>query len=308
MERQRDRDTCVHPLGACKYTSPLHRREHRLAQHPVDLTYSGDDVTGFEYRRRTGDEGAWGNWTTVGGDETTRTYRNYPGSYSTRYCYQVRAVNDAGDGGASNISCATTRSAPPVQVVDPPGSVSLSVSAGDGQVTLNWTGGSGATSFYYSQDGGSYQYAGSGSARSRTITGLTNDTQYCFRVQARNSSPTTRTSDQVCVTPTADDDDDDPVDPVVPGTPSNLRITDGTGTSRACAWNAVSGATMYDWEAQVRLLVFNVWSSWTATGSGSTASTSASITGSSNVTFEVRWRVRARNSAGSSSYTGWVSD
>ena len=209
-------------------------------------TYSGDDVTGFEYRRRTGDEGAWGNWTTVGGDETTRSYRNYPGSYSTRYCYEVRAVNDAGTGGASNISCATTRSAP-VVTVNPPGAVTLTADAGAGQVTLNWTGGSGATSFYYSQDGGTYQYAGSGSTTSRTITGLTNDTEYCFRVQARNSDGST-TSNQACATPRASEEPEE--DPCANfGAPTNVRaVVDwpgGFSTNYGVWWDAVPGADDY---------------------------------------------------------------
>ena len=87
----------------------------------------------------------------------------------------------------------------------------LTATAGDGQVTLNWTyTGSGLTGWGYKINGGTYTWAGTpivipasnSGTRSHTVTGLTNGTPYQFIVYAQTDANTAfRQSNQVSATP-----------------------------------------------------------------------------------------------------------
>jgi fibronectin type 3 domain-containing protein len=116
----------------------------------------------------------------------------------------------------------------------------LSATAGNAQVTLNWNGVSGATSYKVKRSttsGGPYTVInGSVTATSYTDTGLTNGTTYYYVVSAVNASGEGPNSAQASATPTAG--------PTPPTAPMGLTATAGN-QQVALIWNAVSGATSY---------------------------------------------------------------
>jgi fibronectin type 3 domain-containing protein len=119
----------------------------------------------------------------------------------TPYYFVVAAVNGTGTSGNSN-EATTTPVAP-----TPNAPTGLQVSAGDGQVSLSWNTSSGATSYtvkYGTTTGGPYPTVLSGlTTTSKTITGLTDGTQYYFVVTATNTSGTSGNSTEATGTPSA---------------------------------------------------------------------------------------------------------
>ena len=134
--------------------------------------------------------GSYSEWATVAGGATatSTTVGNLENAKS--YEFQVRAVNTVAAGQAATASATLAESAPGA----PAG---FTATGGDESVALSWSA---------PEDGGSqilryeYRYAasgetwsdwatvsGGGSARSITITGLTNGTLYGFQVRAVNS-------------------------------------------------------------------------------------------------------------------------
>ena len=125
----------------------------------------------------------------------------------------------------------------------------LTATAGDGQVTLNWTyTGSGLTGWGYKINGGTYSWAGTpivipasnSGTRSHTVTGLTNGTPYQFIVYAQTDANTAfRQSNQVSATPQV------PAPTLVSGPDSTIRTAETT--TQVC-YNLLSvsqGATTY---------------------------------------------------------------
>ena len=78
-----------------------------------------------------------------------------------------------------------------------------------------------------------------------------------------------------------------------PGRPSGVSARYVTGFTISASWNAVTGATAYDWETRTSAGVLG--------SSGSTSSTS--VSGIAGAGVGAKFRVRARNTGGSSGYT-----
>jgi len=108
------------------------------------------------------------------------------------YYFVVRAVNAVGTSAASNEA-----SAAPIAPPAPP--ANLTATAGTGSVTLNWTAGTGATSYRVYQGTASgaegKTYVKIVTATTATITGLTAGTQYFFLVQSVNSGGSAESSE-----------------------------------------------------------------------------------------------------------------
>ncbi|MEA2552731.1 MAG: hypothetical protein QOJ65_907, partial [Fimbriimonadaceae bacterium] len=82
----------------------------------------------------------------------------------------------------------------------------LTATAGNAQVSLAWTGSSGATSYNVKRatvSGGPYTTVGSPTATSFTNTGLTNGTTYYYVVTAVNTAGESGNSNQASATPSA---------------------------------------------------------------------------------------------------------
>ena len=162
----------------------------------------------YEFSRNGG-----GNWHSTGG--TSLSYTDDNVTNGTEYDYQVRAVNGEGDGAAS----ATVQATPEGPPTAPR---NLQTSAGDQSITLSWiapqnNGGRHITDYEYRVDSGSWTSTGS-TVRSYTVTGLTNEQEYDFRVRARNVHG---------VSPASDSEEGTPTSNSVPGAPTNLTATPG---------------------------------------------------------------------------------
>ena len=169
-----------------------------------------DELSGFQYRRKAAG-GDYGRWIDARNTDVSDREHDVGGlTNGTTYTFQVRAVNSAGGGLASN-----ERSAVPSAT---PGVPTLAATAGDDEVTLTWTppaddGGRRISSYQCQMRIGAGGYPThddvnppscadkllGASATSLTLTdeddvtevggeavGITNDTTYTFQVRAVN--------------------------------------------------------------------------------------------------------------------------
>ena len=126
---------------------------------------------------------------------------------------------------------------------------------------------------------------------STTLTGLTNNTGYVFRVTAQNSvgsSPASATSTLTTLSPPAS----------VPSAPAAPTASNVTATGATLAWTAPTsngGAAITDYIVQYRLATSSTWQSVTVTA----PTTSTTLTGLASGTGYT-FRVTAQNSAGNS--------
>ena len=134
--------------------------------------------------------GSYSAWTTVSGGAGATSTTVSGLVNGTSYEFQVRAVNGISPGQAATASATLAESAPGA----PAG---LTAAGGDESVALSWSApGDGGSQilryeYRYAASGETYgdwaTVSGGGSARSVTITGLTNGTLYGFQVRAVNN-------------------------------------------------------------------------------------------------------------------------
>ena len=212
----------------------------------ITLTWTAADAHGsaiqrYEYRR------SGGSWATVSGGAAARRQTITGLSNCTAYTFEVRAVNGEGDGPADSASATLSGSTPPR-----PG---LSASAGDKQVTLTWTAPTVDSCvpigrYESRRSGGNWAtVSGGASARSQTITGLTNGTAYTFEVRAVNAAGDGSAA-RISATPVQPNVDD-------PGTVSLSSSQPRVGTALT--------ATLSDPDGSVKNLRWR-WSYFRATG------------------------------------------
>ena len=123
------------------------------------------------------------------------------------------------------------------QTTVPATPVALMAAAGNAQVTLNWTGSSGATGYYVKRattSGGPYTQIATQALASDTDTGLTNGTKYFYVVSAYNSVGQSANSAEVNATPVLP----------APSAPTGLAATAGNAQV-SLTWAASSGASGY---------------------------------------------------------------
>ena len=139
--------------------------------------------------------------------------------------YQVGAKNVAGT------MWSVEYSVTPVDLPQPP--TGISATAGNGQATISWTAGTGATSssIRYGTTSGSYPSQFNSVSSPRTITGLTNGTTIYYQVGAVNGSGTAW-STQYSVTPTT----------AAPSAVTAISATAGNGQA-TILWTVGAGST-----------------------------------------------------------------
>ena len=160
---------------------------------------SDNSITKYQVRQRKG-SGAWGGWTDIAGSGSSTTSHTVSGlDNGSEYSFQVRAVNNGGNGAASATVEETPRalSAPVV-----------SATAGDRSVILSWEDieGEEVTGWWYqykSSGGWGGNIAVAGNSRSVLVRGLSNDTAYTFRMFARAGARQSGYSNEVTSTPTS---------------------------------------------------------------------------------------------------------
>ena len=267
----------------------------------VTLTWevpSGSSVTSYKYRVRESGREVVG-WTTIpNSNANTRSYTVTNLTNGVTYTFDLRAVNQAGESDLVSIEGTPNGAITPVPGADVPDVPrSFTATAGDAQVTLEWQaptsdGGSSITSYKYrvSQTGTNTwapdwtTVTGGASARSQTVTGLTNGTSYTFELRAVNgvgeSSEVNATATPVAGT-------------TVPGPPRSFTATVGD-TQVVLNWQAPSsdgGSSIIHYSYRVSQTGTNTWSpDWTTVTGGASASsqTVTGLTNGTNYTFELR--------------------
>ncbi len=175
----------------------------------------------------------------------------------------------------------------------------LGATAGDTQVSLSWTapasnGGSAITDYlveYKLNSSGTWSIFTDGTSTSTTatVTGLTNDLLYNFRVSATNSVGTGDPSSTANATPT---------EPTVPDAPTSLSGISGN-TQASLSWTAPAsngGSAITDYLVEYKL---NSSGTWLTFVDGTSTSTTATVTGLTNDLL-YNFRVSAINAIGTS--------
>ncbi|MCE2448762.1 MAG: fibronectin type III domain-containing protein [Candidatus Latescibacteria bacterium] len=169
---------------------------------------NGSPILHYEYQQRTS-EGASGangvDWTAVDGGTSADSLQVTGLTNGTPYTFWVRAVNAVG---------ASDSTAVVVTPVGRPGAPTLTVAAGDGQVTWRWTAGVDNGSAFVqhqwrqSADGGASwspdwtAQAANTEGVEQVVTGLTNGTAYTFQMRSENGVGYSDTT-EVAATPQA---------------------------------------------------------------------------------------------------------
>ena len=158
-------------------------------QVTLSWTNPGDNtITKYQYRRKTGD-GAYGNWTDIGGSSWTTTTHTVTGlGNGTQYGFQLRAVNAIDEGPASTKNATPVWGAPANLSATP----FIDPDTDESQVILSWTdpGDSTIAKYQVNTDGGETFDNISGSSATTTsyaVTGLTNGTTYTLALRAANA-------------------------------------------------------------------------------------------------------------------------
>lgn len=234
------------------------------------------------------------SWTTFADGTSSVTFATVTGlANGTAYAFRVAAVNAAGTGAFSAASTPATPASPP----SAPGVPTVTV--GNAQVSLAWTaptstGGRPIVDYVveYSPDAGVNWNVFAdpvSTARTATVTGLTNGTSYVFRVAARNAAATGAFGAVSA-----------PATPRTKPAPVGAPVGARGNTSVSLTWSAPDsgGAAITDYLVQFST---NAGSTWKTFNDGVRATTGATVTGLVNGTPYL-FRIAAKNAAGTGAY------
>jgi endoglucanase len=160
----------------------------------IALTWSAaSNAVGYNVKRSA--SGAAGSFTLVG-SPTAASFTDTGLAASTTYYYVVSARNDGGESANSSTASATTNAGPPPVL---PGAPSVTATAGDARITLNWAAASNAAGYTVQRSasaGGTFANIVTlgATARNHVDSGLTNGTAYFYRVLATNAAGSTASS------------------------------------------------------------------------------------------------------------------
>ena len=137
-----------------------------------------------------------GNVVVSGFAQTTYIVKNLtPG---IQYCYEVKAVNEAGESEASESACATTESEPVTPTVPAAPTNLVATATGQTTISLTWNAVQNATS--YNVYNGETVVVSGLTVTSYTVEGLTAGTEYCYNVTAVNEIGESEHSTEACAT------------------------------------------------------------------------------------------------------------
>ena len=232
--------------------------------------------------------------TAIDGDGDDETFR--VGLATANLPSGVTAGDPASD--TVTITDTTTGSAEPLPALFPNPPTTVQAHPGNGQVVLTWSDVAGAGGWEVRQGAEGAWTATGGTARTHTVTGLTNGNSYTFYVRATGLLPVLKGNVSAGVTETAGA-------PAAPAAVASVRVLH-KGNKLSVSWDAPARATHYD-------------VTYTNTGSGQNARAAWNRAGESlEITCDVRpdhlgqycvnaagtytVGVRARNAGGESAW------
>ncbi len=177
---------------------------------------------------------------------------------------------------------------------------------GETELTANWNAVDGATSYELDVSTSSsfasflagYE-AKSVTGTSEKITGLTENTEYFYRIRAKNSAGNSANSNVISAKTNAKQVEE----PQKPNAPVATAATNIGETELTANWNAVDGATSYELDVSTSSSFASFLAGYEAK---SVTGTSEKITGLTENT-EYFYRIRAKNSAGNSANSNVIS-
>ena len=260
-------------------------------------------ITGYEVRYAKGSD-PW-EWAAIPGATASTVSHTVTGlDGGSEYSFEVRAVNGTAKGTESDIARATPTGASTPIVSAPAAPTNLAASAGNTQVTLNWTKPSGAITGYkvrYGKTGDKSSATwtaisdSDATTVSHTVTGLDNGSEYSFKVRAVNSGGEGTATDWVTATPVAP----------TPAAPTGFSARAGDGQV-SLSWTDPSDASITRYELRYGKASERSSATWAAI-SDSDATTVSHMVSSLENGEEYSFKLRAVNSSGNGAATDWVS-
>jgi PKD repeat protein/murein DD-endopeptidase MepM/ murein hydrolase activator NlpD len=213
----------------------------------------------------------------------TGTSRNIGSQWAGyTYSWHVKARNGASESGWSNTWSFTVRPGTPSNLA--------AAAASCSQINLSWSDNSGNEEGYKVYRGGNLIATLGSNVTSYQDTGLTGSTAYIYIVKAYRGSIESNASNTASATTAAC--------PIIPNTPSNLRVSDSTETSITIAWDDVSNETgykIYEWDGTTFVYL---------------ASVGANVTSFTETRESCGWdefyEVSSYNGNGESAHTAWI--
>jgi titin len=210
--------------AATKPSAPSDLEANTISSSGIKLTWkdNSDNETGFKIERKKSG-GIYSQIAVV--DDNITTYTSTGLSSNTKYYYRVRAYNSTGNSAYSNEDSATTMDSPP----EAPSNLAASTIS-TSKIRLTWEDNSdnelGFKIERKKSDGSYTQIAEvDNNITTYTNTGLSNDTEYYYRVRAYNSAGNSAYSNV-----------DSSRTGVIPTAPSDLEATGVSSTKIKLTW------------------------------------------------------------------------
>ena len=247
---------------------------------------SYEHIVSWQQRYKTSSDANYGSWaalTVTGSGNVDRQGEISGLANDTTYSVEVRAINATFEGPESDEMEATPHAAPGAPT-------NLAAAPGNTEVTLTWTApvSDHITGYEYQQKVGSGTYGDwlpiSGSTASTTdhdVTGLTNGTEYTFKVRAVTSGHKGAASSEASMKPNAP-----------ASKPQGFRLEPGNETVKLL-WNDQSSETSVEWWQYREGTGDPVsWGAWTTITGSNSATTDFERSGRRNGTT-YHYQIRA---------------